>query len=49
MMISCEEKQKQEGNLMVYPSLIMMVFDVGDDDDNGDYHDDDDSRPGKVT
>ena len=35
---------------MVYPSLIMMVFDVGDDDDNGDYHDDaDDSRPGKAT
>ena len=34
---------------MVYPSLIMMVFDVGDDDDNGDYHDDDDSKPGKAT
>ena len=48
MIISCEEKQ--EGNLMVYPSLIMMVFDVGDDDDNGDYHDDDDdSKPDKAT
>ena len=32
---------------MVYPSLIMMVFDVGYDD-NGDYYDDDDSKPGKA-
>ena len=49
MITLCEGKQKQEGTLMVYPSLIMMVFDVGDDDDNGDYYDDDDSTPDKAT